>query len=84
MSGEIVRLVARSWRWPTVDDRLSGLVQAVASAVWCLWSFSRLWVAVISRHSERQAALPRRLKWSARRLCLVCAKTGSIIAWRCL
>ena len=35
-------------------------------------------MAVISRHSERQAALPRRWKRSARRLYLVCAKTGSI------
>ena len=34
--------------------------QAAATAIWCLWSFSRLWVAVISRHSERAADLPRR------------------------
>jgi hypothetical protein len=34
--------------------------QATVAAIWCLWSFSRLWVAVISRHSERAADLPRR------------------------
>src|SRR5664280_53887 len=26
--------------------------QAAALAIWCLWSFSRLWVAVISRHPQ--------------------------------
>ena len=45
--------------------------QAAAVAIWCLWSFSRLWVAVISRHSERTADRPRRWKLSIRRLCLV-------------
>jgi hypothetical protein len=34
-------------------------------------------VAVINRHLERQAAL--RHCWSARRLYLMCAKTGSIL-----
>jgi hypothetical protein len=34
--------------------------QAAVEAIWCLWSFSRLWVAVINRHSERAADLPRR------------------------
>jgi hypothetical protein len=57
-------------------------VQAVRGAVVCLWSFSRLCVAVISRHSERQAALPRRWKRSILRLNLVSPKTGSIIALR--
>ena len=57
--------------------------QAVIGAVVCLWSLSRLWVAVISRHSERQADLPRRKKRSQRRLNFVWAKTGSIIVWRC-
>jgi hypothetical protein len=56
--------------------------QAAATAIWCLWSFSRLWVAVIRRHSERTADLPRRRKLSIRRLCLVCANTGSTIALR--
>jgi hypothetical protein len=42
----------------------------------------RLWVAVISRHSERAADLPRRWKRSIRRLNLVCANTGSTIALR--
>ena len=34
------------------------------------------------RHSERTADLPRRWKLSMRRLCLVCANTGSTIALR--
>ncbi len=56
--------------------------QAVAGAIWCLNSFNRLCVAVISRHSERHADLPRRWKRSIRRLNFVSAKTGSIIPWR--
>ena len=56
--------------------------QAPAAAIWCLWSFNRLWVAVMSRHSERAADLPRRWKRSIRRLNLVFANTGSIIALR--
>ena len=60
----------------------AGLFQAPAAAVWCLWSFNRLWVAVISRHCERAADLPRRWKRSIRRLNLVFANTGSIIALR--
>jgi hypothetical protein len=56
--------------------------QAPAVASWWLWSFSRLWVAVISRHSERAADRPRRWKRSMRRLNFVCPNTGSIIAWR--
>ncbi len=54
----------------------------VAGAIICRWSFRRLWVAVISRHSERAADLPRRKKRSIRRLNFVSAKTGSIIALR--
>jgi hypothetical protein len=44
-----------------------------ASAGVAVWrqSLTRLWVAVIRRHSERQAALPRRWKRSQRRLNLV-------------
>jgi hypothetical protein len=38
-------------------------------------------VAVMRRHSERQAARPRRAKRSMRRLNLVLAKTGSISCW---
>ncbi len=34
--------------------------QAAVTAMWCLWSFRRLWVAVIRRHSESAADLPRR------------------------
>jgi hypothetical protein len=56
--------------------------QAAAAAIWWLWSLRRLWVAVISRHSERAADLPRRWKRSIRRLNFVCPNTGSIIALR--
>ena len=59
-----------------------GLCQAVAGAFWLRWSLSRLWVALISRHSDLQADLPRRKKRSRRRLNLVLAKTGSIVTWR--
>jgi hypothetical protein len=48
----------------------------------CRWSFRRLWVAAISRHSERHADLPRRWKRPIRRLNFICAKTGSIVALR--
>ena len=37
--------------------------QAAATAIWCLWSLRRLWVAVISRHSESAADRPRRWNW---------------------
>jgi hypothetical protein len=61
----------------------SALVGAHASAgVAALQSLRRLWVAVISRHSERAAASPRRWKRSILRLCLVSPKTGSIIVMR--
>jgi hypothetical protein len=56
--------------------------QAPWGASRCLWSFNRLWVAVISRHSDRAADLLRRWKRSMRRLNLVLANTGSIIALR--
>src|SRR3954453_8432777 len=42
--------------------------QAGAGGMGGLWSFSKLWVALISRHSDRQAALPRRRNRSQRRL----------------
>src|SRR4051794_41832512 len=45
----------------------------------CRQSLSRLPVAVISRHSERAAALPRRKKRSARRLNFVSAEIGSVM-----
>jgi hypothetical protein len=67
-------------RWsptPGIDKRLRERCTS-----WCLWSLRRLWVAVISRHSERAADLPRRWNWLMRRLCLVWANTGSIIALR--
>ena len=59
-----------------------GPFQAAVGAIWCLWSFRRLWVAVVSRHSERAEDLPRRWKRSIRRLNFVLAKTGSIMALR--
>jgi hypothetical protein len=55
------------------------LVQAAAGAVWWRWSLTRLCVAAIGRHSERQADLPRRWKRSIRRLNLVWANTGSTV-----
>ena len=42
----------------------------------------RLCAAVIRRHSERVADLPRRWRRSQRRLNFVSAKTGSIMPWR--
>jgi len=48
----------------------------------CRQSLSKLCVAVISRHSARQAPRPLRWKRSTRRLCFVWAKTGSMIACR--
>ena len=39
---------------------LSAPIHAVAAARLWLWSFRRLWVAVIRRHSVRAADLPRR------------------------
>ncbi len=53
----------------------------VVSARRCLWSLRRLWVAVISRHSDLAADLPLRNNRSVRRLNLMSPKTGSIIAW---
>jgi hypothetical protein len=47
-----------------------------------LVELEQLCVAVISRHSERQAALPRRWKRSILRLNFVSPNTGSIIAVR--
>ena len=74
-------------RWPgaSAEAFAAGLgppFQAGIGAVVCRQSFSRLCVAVISRHSDRAADLPRRWKRSQRRLNLVSAKTGSIMPWR--
>ena len=52
--------------------------QAVLAIEW-LWSFRRLWVAAISRHSDRAAARPLRWKRSNLRLCLICPNTGSML-----
>ncbi len=57
--------------------------QTVDAARECRWSFRRLWVAAIRRHSERAAALPLRLKRSIRRFALIWAKTGSTIHCLC-
>jgi Peptidase family M20/M25/M40 len=89
----MVAVADRGWAIGAIGGRVSGaptrprrrtgwLGQAAAVAVWCPWILSRLWVAVISRQSERQADLPRRWKRSMRRLNFVCANTGSIIALR--
>src|SRR5215208_7244896 len=56
--------------------------QAAVRAVVCRQSLSRLWAALVRRHSDRAADLPRRRKRSMRRLNLVSAKIGSIIVWR--
>ena len=45
--------------------------QAVLAIQW-LWSLSRLWVAVTSRHSDCAAARPLRMNRSIRRLYLIC------------
>ena len=68
------------------DRRSAGLRSAgypVAIARLGCQSLRRLWVAVISRHSALQAHRPLRWNLSIRRLYLVCANTGSMIAWRC-
>jgi hypothetical protein len=62
--------------------RCGGRTGRCQGAVRAVWSLRRLWVAVMRRHSDRQAALPRRKKRSMRRLNLVLAKIGSIIPWR--
>ena len=60
----------------------AGARQAPAAAIRWLWSFNRLWVAVIRRHSARHADLPRRRKRVMPRLNLICPNTGSTVAWR--
>jgi hypothetical protein len=72
--------VLRAVEWWSRRRRRRGAGQA--AAVWWLWSLSRLWVAVMRRHSDRHADMPRRKKRSIRRLNLVFAKTGSIIVCR--
>ena len=56
--------------------------QAGTGSAVCRQSFSKLCVAVISRHSDRAADLPRRWKRSHRLLYFVSANTGSIMPWR--
>jgi hypothetical protein len=73
------RCESGSWR---TGGGLSTPTQAGAAAKVCRWSFSRLWVAAIRRHSERAAPRPLRLKRWIRRLALIWAKTGSTMHWR--
>src|SRR5919199_260984 len=68
--------------WAHCPGGAGAAAEAAWGAVVARQTFSRLWVAVISRHSEWQAALPRRWKRSILRLNLVSPKTGSIIAVR--
>lgn len=58
------------------------LGQVVFAIQWW-WSLRRLWVAAVSRHSDRAADLPLRMNLSMRRLYLICPNTGSIVACRC-
>ena len=60
----------------------AGLFRSLRQPAGACGASDRLWVAVISRHSERAADLPRRWKRSMPRLNLVFANTGSIIALR--
>src|SRR5436190_8039027 len=68
---------AESWFGAPVGE-----CQVVLAIQW-LWSFSRLWVAVTSRHSDRAAALPLRINLSVCRLYLIWPNTGSIVIFRC-
>ena len=56
--------------------------QAAAGAVVWRQSLRRLCAALVSRHSDRAAARPRRKKRSTPRLNLMSANTGSIMPWR--
>src|SRR3954454_3772084 len=64
-------------------DRCRRAVLQAVAAVSRAWEASTGcgW-AVISRHPERQADLPRRWKRSIRRLNFVLANIGSTVAWR--
>jgi hypothetical protein len=67
---------------PSRAGDVAGCRQAAVGAIWWLCSLSKLWVAVMRRHSDRQADMPRRKKRSIRRLNLVCARIGSIVTCR--
>jgi hypothetical protein len=56
--------------------------QAVTALRRWLWSLRRLWVAAMGRHSDRQAARPRRWKRLIWRLNFRWPKTGSMVACR--
>jgi hypothetical protein len=45
--------------------------QLTASAIWCLCSLARLWLAAIRRGSVRAADRPRLWNWPIPRVCLV-------------
>ena len=62
--------------------RSRGPVCQAGVAIQWLWSLNRLWVAVISRHSDCAAARPRRMNRSMCRLYLICPNTGSIVIFR--
>jgi hypothetical protein len=55
-----------------------------SAVIWWLWSFIRLCVAAMSRHSDSTADLPRRWNRVMRRLNLICPNTGSIVDLRSL
>jgi hypothetical protein len=76
---EFPALGLRSHQGAAIDRLLA--CQAVLVIQW-LWSLSRLWVAVTNRHSDCAAALPLRMKWSTRRLYLICPQTGSTVILR--
>jgi hypothetical protein len=54
-------------RWAAVRVAAADARSGGDGAVLCLWSLSKLWVALISRHSDLHADLPRRKKRSHRR-----------------
>jgi hypothetical protein len=56
----------------------SGGSQAVAGIVVCRQSLRRLWAALVSRHSDRAAAPPRRRKRSMRRLNAESSRRGRL------
>ena len=82
--GRCVRFawLVRAGRATRLRRRAAAALSGAGGLEWWVWSLRRLWVAVISRHSERAAALPRRWKRSMPRLNLVCPKTGSIMTLR--
>jgi hypothetical protein len=62
--------------WPLV------VFYAAAGAGFARQSLRRLWVVVISLHSDLQALMPRRWKRVMWRLCLIWPEIGSIVCFR--